>query len=137
MYIHHIYVIYKPNTPLNTSKHSHIRPKYAVQRPIKPIKQVHRKDIPARFGVLPRHAASADEIRWIEVAGCSLFHFANAWEEDGEDGGRTIVLVGCRAEEAQLTNDLDGGDGMPTDAEGSDKTVGGRLWQVQLVKWFI
>ena len=42
------------------------------------------------------------------------------------------MLVGCRAEEAQLTNDLDGGDGMPTDAEGSDKTVGGRLWQWRL-----
>jgi carotenoid cleavage dioxygenase-like enzyme len=52
-------------------------------------------DRPARFGVLPRHARSADELRWIDVAPCGLFHFANAWEE----GADRVVVFGCRSKQ--------------------------------------
>ena len=64
----------------------------------------HRQDIPARFGVLPRHAESAEEMRWFDVAPLSLFHFANAWEERGAGvrGGTVIVVVGCKGQTMDL-----------------------------------
>ena len=52
----------------------------------------HHLDLPARFGILPRHAQSSSEVQWIDVDPCAVFHFANAWEE--ADG--TITVVGCR-----------------------------------------
>ena len=64
----------------------------------------HRRDMPARFGVLPRHAESAAELQWFEVPPLSLFHFANAWEERGSGvrGGTVIVIVGCRGDTMDL-----------------------------------
>lgn len=53
---------------------------------------VHRNDLPARFGVLPRHAKSESEVVWINVSPCAVFHFANAWEDDGN----IITVIGSR-----------------------------------------
>ena len=64
---------------------------------------VHRMDLPARFGILPRLATSPDAIKWIDVKPCSLFHFANAWVE--KDG--TIVVVGCREEYADFQKGME------------------------------
>jgi carotenoid cleavage dioxygenase-like enzyme len=43
-------------------------------------------DFPAQFGVLPRDGGS-DEVRWFDVAPCTIAHVVNAFEE-----GDTIVL---------------------------------------------
>ncbi|MCA9772967.1 MAG: carotenoid oxygenase family protein [Myxococcales bacterium] len=51
---------------------------------------VFHKEIPARFGVLPRHAAGS-EVRWFEAESCYMYHTINAYEEGDE-----IVLTGCR-----------------------------------------
>merc|ERR1719277_801192 len=51
---------------------------------------VHDVESPSRFGILPRHAESAKEIRWFSAATAMTFHIVNAWEED-----ETIKLVGC------------------------------------------
>jgi carotenoid cleavage dioxygenase len=91
---------------------------------------VHRRDLPARFGVLPRHCgpdkqgpaaqkgdgkqreeAGEAAVRWIETAGpCGVFHFGNAWEEtveelgsDGQSRTRTLARVyGCRADDMSV-----------------------------------
>ena len=41
---------------------------------------------PSRFGVMPRHATSSDEICWIEAPAAYAFHVANSWEEETPDG---------------------------------------------------
>jgi carotenoid cleavage dioxygenase-like enzyme len=46
--------------------------------------------LPARFGVIPRHGKSS-EIRWFEASSCYIYHSTNAWEEDGQ-----IVLEAYR-----------------------------------------
>lgn len=48
------------------------------------------RDVPARFGVIPRYGASSD-IRWFEAEPCYVLHVVNTWEEGDE-----IVMVGCR-----------------------------------------
>lgn len=51
------------------------------------------KALPARFGVLPRHAPG-DQIRWFEDDACYIFHTVNAYEE-----GDTLVLEACRIQD--------------------------------------
>ena len=48
------------------------------------------RDIPSRFGIIPRYGESAS-IRWFEANPCYLYHTINAWEEGDE-----IILEGCR-----------------------------------------
>eukprot|EP00756_Hemistasia_phaeocysticola_P015316 Hpha_TRINITY_DN15401_c2_g10::TRINITY_DN15401_c2_g10_i1::g.174532::m.174532/K11159/K11159; carotenoid cleavage dioxygenase len=45
---------------------------------------------PSRFGVLPRHATSPDQVRWFEAPGQYAYHTVNAWERDD---GRSIELL--------------------------------------------
>ncbi len=47
-------------------------------------------DVPARFGVIPRHG-HADQVRWFEAEPCYILHIVNCWEE-----GEEIVMIGCR-----------------------------------------
>ncbi len=47
-------------------------------------------DVPARFGVIPRHGDGA-AIRWFAAEPCFLYHVVNAWE-DGDE----VVMTGCR-----------------------------------------
>lgn len=47
-------------------------------------------DVPARFGVIPRHGKSG-QIRWFEADPCYILHVINCWEEGDE-----IVMLGCR-----------------------------------------
>lgn len=48
------------------------------------------RDVPARFGVIPRHG-QADQIRWFEAEPCYLLHVINCWEE-----GDWVHQLGCR-----------------------------------------
>lgn len=48
------------------------------------------RDLPARFGIIPRHGDGAT-VRWFEASSCYMYHTINAWESGDE-----IVLVGCR-----------------------------------------
>jgi len=50
-------------------------------------------DMPARFGVVPRHGSSG-QIRWFEAEPTYLYHVSNAWEEDDGRGGTEIVMTG-------------------------------------------
>ncbi len=50
-------------------------------------------DMPARFGVVPRHGSS-EQIRWFEADPTYLYHVSNAWEEDDGRGGIEIVMTG-------------------------------------------
>jgi carotenoid cleavage dioxygenase len=47
------------------------------------------RDLPSRFGVIPRRGG-ADEIRWFEFEPGYVLHMVNAWEE-----GDWIVMDGC------------------------------------------
>ena len=48
------------------------------------------RDLPTRFGVLPRFGAT-DEVRWFDFEPCYVLHMANSWED-----GDWVVLDGCR-----------------------------------------
>lgn len=48
------------------------------------------RDMPARFGIIPRYGAS-DSIRWFEASPCYMYHTINAWEE-----GHEIIMDCCR-----------------------------------------
>ncbi len=52
-----------------------------------------RRDVPARFAVLPRRG-DASSVRWFEAEPCYVYHAANAW-----DDGDVVVLVGCRVDD--------------------------------------
>lgn len=54
-------------------------------------------EVGSRFGVLPRHATSSDEVHWFDAETGMIFHTANAWEEGDE-----IVLIACRSRRFQF-----------------------------------
>ncbi len=49
------------------------------------------KDIPTRFGILPRRGNS-DQVQWFECEPCYILHVSNCWEE-----GDWVVMDGCRS----------------------------------------
>ncbi len=49
------------------------------------------RDIPTRFGLLPRDGQGGD-IRWFECEPCYILHVTNCWEE-----GDWVVMDGCRS----------------------------------------
>ena len=49
------------------------------------------RDIPARFGIIPRYGQSND-IRWFDSEPCFILHVSNCWEE-----GEWVVMDGCRS----------------------------------------
>jgi carotenoid cleavage dioxygenase len=53
-------------------------------------KIVFQRDMPSRFGLIPRYGASTS-IRWFEAKPCYMYHTINAWE-DGDE----VVLDTCR-----------------------------------------
>lgn len=49
------------------------------------------RDIPTRFGIIPRRGNSQD-IRWFECEPCYILHVTNSWED-----GDWVVMDGCRS----------------------------------------
>jgi len=49
------------------------------------------RDIPTRFGILPRRGKGSD-VRWFECQPCYILHVTNCWEE-----GDWVVMDGCRS----------------------------------------
>ena len=49
------------------------------------------RDIPTRFGIIPRRGQSSD-VRWFECQPCYILHVTNCWEE-----GDWVVMDGCRS----------------------------------------
>jgi len=49
------------------------------------------RDMPARFGIIPRRGHSR-EVRWFECQPCYILHVTNCWEE-----GDWVVMDGCRS----------------------------------------
>lgn len=48
-----------------------------------------RRDMPSRFGILPRHGDNAS-VRWFEAKPCFILHLSNCYED-----GDTVVMDGC------------------------------------------
>jgi carotenoid cleavage dioxygenase-like enzyme len=62
------------------------------------------KDIPTRFGIIPRRGQS-HEIRWFECQPCYILHVSNCWEE-----GDWVVMDGCRSLNPMPAAQPGGGD---------------------------
>ncbi|RLQ20296.1 dioxygenase [Seongchinamella sediminis] len=61
-----------------------------LRRHGKMVLEFHR-DMPARFGIIPRYGSSGD-IRWFECEPCFILHVSNCWED-----GDWVVMDGCRS----------------------------------------
>ena len=49
------------------------------------------RDMPARFGIVPRRGQGSD-VRWFDCEPCYILHVSNCWEE-----GDWVVMDGCRS----------------------------------------
>jgi carotenoid cleavage dioxygenase-like enzyme len=49
------------------------------------------REIPTRFGIIPRHGTER-EVRWFECEPCYILHTSNCWEE-----GDWVIMDGCRS----------------------------------------
>jgi carotenoid cleavage dioxygenase-like enzyme len=49
------------------------------------------RDIPTRFGIIPRRGGTAD-VRWFDCEPCYILHVTNCWEE-----GDWVIMDGCRS----------------------------------------
>lgn len=60
-----------------------------LMRHKKRVVRFHR-DVPARFGIIPRYGDTAD-VRWFEAEPCYILHIVNCWESDN-----AVTMIGCR-----------------------------------------
>ena len=49
------------------------------------------RDLPTRFGIIPRRGQGS-EVRWFDCEPCYILHVTNCWEE-----GEWVVMDGCRS----------------------------------------
>lgn len=55
------------------------------------------------LAILPRHGGTAEDIRWVELDVCFVFHFMNGFDQDG-----VITIDGCQFDHAPLFPDANG-----------------------------
>jgi carotenoid cleavage dioxygenase len=55
------------------------------------------------IAVLPRHGGTAEDVRWVEMPVCFVFHFMNGFDKDG-----VITIDGCQFKNAPLFPTPDG-----------------------------
>jgi carotenoid cleavage dioxygenase-like enzyme len=60
------------------------------------------RDMPSRFGVIPRHGNSG-RLKWFEADPCFIYHSVNAWDEGDE-----VVMDVCRVKRPEPRTDLEG-----------------------------
>ena len=60
---------------------------------------VFHRDVPTRYGVIPRWGTN-DDIRWFDFDPCYMLHVVNCWED-----GDWVVMTGCRNPDPTLRPD--------------------------------
>jgi carotenoid cleavage dioxygenase-like enzyme len=63
------------------------------------------------IGILPRHGGTAEDIRWVEMDLCFVFHFMNGFDRDG-----VITVDACQFAHAPLFPRADGEPAGPSQA---------------------
>nr|AGI98130.1 9-cis-epoxycarotenoid dioxygenase [Narcissus tazetta] len=66
---------------------------------------IYDKNKIARFGILPKYAKDAKEMKWVEVPECFCFHLWNAWED--EETGEIVVIGSCMTPADSIFNECD------------------------------
>ncbi len=79
------------------------------------------REVPTRFGLIPRWGTDAD-VRWFSFEPCYMLHIVNCWEE-----GDNVVMIGCRTDDPTLRPD-------PADGPIAAMLSGIKL-QARLYRW--